>query len=148
MIFSTHKRAHFDYEISDKYIAGIELLGFEVKSIKLGRADITNGYVVIRNNEAQLINAVIPSYQPKNMPTNYNESRSRRLLLNKKEIDTLIGATKQKGLTLIPLKLFSDKSKIKLEFGLAKHKKKHDKRETIKKRETQREMNMEFRSPT
>lgn len=143
-IFCENRRANFDYEILEKYVAGIELFGFEVKSIKLGRANISQGYVIIKNNEVYLINSIIPPYQVKNTPENYNDSRPRRLLLKKDEIKTLSGATYQKGLSLIPLKFFSQRSKIKLEFALTRGRKKYDKREAIKKREAKREIKLAF----
>jgi len=96
--------------------------------------------VVLRDAKALLINANIPPYQPKNVPEDYNPSRSRKLLLKKKEIKYLIGKLKQNGLTLVPLKVYTKKGKIKLEFGIAKGKKKVDKRELIKKREVEREI--------
>ena len=142
MIITTNKRAYFDYEILETYEAGIELLGFEVKAIKNNRINLAGSYVVIRNNEAWLINADIPAYQPKNAPVDYDSKRTRRLLINKSEITSFIGKIHEKGLTLLPLKVYtkSKKNLIKIEIGLAKSKKKADKREIIKKREIQREI--------
>ena len=94
----------------------------------------------MRDNEAYWVGAKIPAYQPKNAPADYDAERSRKLLLKKSEIKELIGKSQQKGLTLIPLKLYTKQGKIKIEFGLAKGKKKFDKRETIKKRESEREV--------
>lgn len=139
-IYSVNKRALFDYEILETYEAGIELFGFEVKAIKAGRMNLAGAYVIVRNNEARLTNAVIAPYQAKNTPTDYAEARARRLLLHKSEIKELIGKASQKGLTLVPLRVYDKKSRIKLEFALARHKKKHDKREVIKERETKREI--------
>ena len=142
MIITTNKRAYFDYEILETYEAGIELLGFEVKAIKNNRINLAGSYVVIRNNEAWLINADIPAYQPKNAPVDYDSKRTRRLLINKSEITSFIGKIHEKGLTLLPLKVYtkSKKNLIKIEIGLARSKKKADKREIIKKREIQREI--------
>ena len=142
MVIATNKRAYFDYEILETYEAGIELLGFEVKSIKTGRVNLAGAYVVIRGNQAWLLNADIPAYQPKNAPPDYDPKRTRRLLLKKSEITNLIGRTQEKGLTLLPLKVYTKgkSGKIKIEIGLAKSKKKADKREAIKKREAEREM--------
>ncbi len=138
--YAVNRRAFFDYDILKTYEAGIELFGFEVKAIKAGRINLAGAYVVIKNNEARLLNAAIAPYQVKNTPTGYDEMRSRRLLLHKAEIKELIGKSAQKGLTLVPLRVYSKKSLVKLEFAIARHKKKHDKRETIKAREAEREI--------
>lgn len=137
---TVNRKAGFDYEISETCEAGIELSGSEVKSARAGRANLTGAFVVIRNGEAFLTNAFIPPYQVKNAPAGYDPSRSRKLLLHKKEIGELIGASAEKGLTLIPLRLYTKKSKIKIEFGLARRKKKYDKREKIRRREDERKM--------
>lgn len=133
-------RAKYDYEILDTYEAGLVLSGQEVKSIKKGSMSLKGSYVVIRKEEAWLINAQVSPYQPKNTPADYNSTRSRKLLLHKKEIKELIGKTKQKGLTLTPIRVYTKQNRIKLEFGLGRGKKKSDKREKIKKRETQRKI--------
>lgn len=133
-------RAKYDYEILDTYEAGLVLSGQEVKSAKKGRMSLKGSYVTIRNEEVWLINAQISPYQPKNVPVNYSPTHSRKLLLHKKEIKELIGKTKQKGLTLTPLRAYTKQNRIKLEFGLGRGKKKSDKREKIKKRETQRKI--------
>lgn len=135
-----NKKAFFNYEILEKLMAGISLLGLEVKSIKSGRISLKSTYVVLRNEEAFLIGANIPPYQPKNAPKDYNPERSRKLLLKKSEIKYLIGKTKQKGLTIVPLRVYNIRGKIKLEIGLVKGKKKFDKRRIIKKREGEREI--------
>lgn len=141
MIITTNKRAYFDYEILETYEAGIELLGFEVKSIKTGRINLAGSYVLINKNEAWLLNTDIPPYQPKNTPEDYNPKRTRRLLLRKLEINNLIGKTHEKGLTLIPLKVYTKgRGRIKLEIGLGKSRKKKDKRDLLKKREDKKEM--------
>lgn len=138
--FSENKKAFFDYEILEKFEAGVVLIGTEVKSIKSGKINLAGSYVVIKGEEPYLIGAKIPPYQPKNAPQDYDVERSRKLLLNKSEINYLIGKTKQKGLTLIPLKVYTKNAKIKLEFGIAKKRKKFDKREIIKKREAKKEI--------
>ena len=140
MIITTNKRAYFDYQILETIEAGVELKGFEVKAIKTGRINLAGSYVVIRNNEAWLINADIPAYQPKNAPIDYDSKRTRRLLLKKSEIKNLIGSVAEKGLTLMPLKVYTKNRKVKIEIGLGKSRKKKDKRELIKKREAKREM--------
>lgn len=137
---SENRRASFDYEILETYEAGVELYGFEVKAIKTGRGNLTGSFAVIKNNEAFLLNANIPPYQPKNAPKDYDPLRSRKLLLKKSEIRELLGKTSQSGLTLVPLKIYLKRGMIKILLGLARHKKKGDKRETIKKRETQRDI--------
>ena len=139
-IFAENQKAYFNYEILEKIEAGIALIGQEVKSIKMGRISLAGAYVVLRNNEAFLVGSKIPPYQPKNAPADYNSERPRKLLLKKSEIKYLIGKTKQKGLTLVPLKVYTKNGKIKLEFGIAKGKKKFDKREIIKKRDVEREI--------
>jgi SsrA-binding protein len=139
-ILSANKRAKHDYEIIERYKAGISLKGQEVKSIRLGRMSLKGAFVVVKGEEVFLIGANIPPYQPKNAPSDYNPQRSRKLLLRKSEIRQIIGKSKQKGLTMVPLVVYTDNGKIKLEFALCKGKKKRDKREDIKKREVQREI--------
>jgi len=145
-----NKRAFFDYEILEKFQAGIVLIGQEVKSIRLGRINLAGSFVVAKGNQANpefyLIGANVPPYQPKNLVTKYDNERSRKLLLTKREISYLIGKTSQKGLTLVALKVYTVRDKIKLEFGIGKGKKKADKRETIKKRETRREIERELKT--
>jgi len=139
-VLAENKRAYFDYEILETYEAGLVLYGCEVKAIKTGHISLKGSYVVIKNREAFLINAFIPPYQPANTPSEYGPERSRKLLLKKLELESLIGKSKQKGLTLIPLKLYTKHRKVKLEFAIARGKRKIDKREMIKKREVEREM--------
>jgi len=138
-IIAENKKAYYNYQILEKFEAGISLLGQEVKSIKSSRINLAGSYVILREGEVYLIGANIPPYQPKNTPADYDPKRSRKLLLRKSEIKHLIGKVKEKGLTLIPLKVYTKKGRIKLEFGTAKGRKKADKRETIKKREFERE---------
>ncbi len=138
-IFAQNKKAYFDYEILETFEAGMVLIGQEVKAIKTRHISLKGSYVVITGEELFLIGVNIPAYQPKNAPKDYEPERSRKLLLKKSEIRYLIGKTKQRGLTLIPLKVYTKKTRIKLEFGIARGKKKYDKREVIKKREFERE---------
>jgi len=135
-----NRRARYDYEILDTYEAGLVLHGHEVKSIKTGRVSLRGAYVIIKDNEAYLINTLISPYQPANTPDDYNPERNRKLLLNKSEIKSLISKSKRKGLTLVPLKLYTKRGKIKLGLAVAKGKREIDKREAIKKRETEREI--------
>jgi len=144
-VLSENKKAYFNYQILEKYEAGIALNGQEVKSIKLGRINLMGSYVIIRNGEVFLIGANVPPYQPKNAPSDYDPQRTRKLLLRKSEIDYLFGKSQQKGLTMIPLKVYTNNGKIKVEFGIGKGKKMFDKRETIKKRETDKEMRRELK---
>lgn len=137
--YAFNRKVLHDYEILEKYEAGLVLVGHEVRSIRNGRISLQGSYVVIRNNEAWLLNANIPPYQAKNTPEKYDPIRSRKLLLNKREIRSLIGKTQQKGLTLAPLRVYNKRGRLKLEFGLGRGKKQYDKRETIKKREFMRE---------
>lgn len=139
-VFAENKKAYFDYEILERIEAGIVLIGQEVKSIKSGRINLAGSYVVANNEEFFLVGCNIPPYQPKNAPSNYNPERSRKLLLKKSEIKYLIGKSQQRSLTLMPLKVYTKKAQIKIEFGIAKGKKKFDKRETIKKRDIKREI--------
>jgi len=138
--FAENKKVYFNYQILEKFEAGMVLIGTEVKSIKSRRINLVGSYVIIKNEEVYLIGAKIPPYQPKNAPPDYNPERLRKLLLKKSEIKYLIGKSKQKGLTLMPLRVYTKRGKIKLEFGIVKGKKKFDKRELIKKREVEREI--------
>lgn len=140
-----NKKAYSNYQILEKFEAGISLIGQEVKSLKTKGVNLTGSYVVIKNNEVFWIGAKIPPYQAKNAPSDYNLDRSRKLLLKKSEIKYLIGKTKQKGLTLIPLKIYTKRGKIKIGFGIAKGLKKFDKRELIRKREVEREIKKELK---
>lgn len=137
-VLSKNKKAYFDYQILERFEAGISLIGQEVKSIKSGRINLAGSYIVLKKEEVFLIGADIPLYQPKNAPPDYNPERSRKLLLKKSEIKYLIGKIGQKGLTLIPLRVYTIRGRIKLEFAVAKGKKKFDKRELVKKREAER----------
>ena len=139
-VLAENKKALFDYEILEKFQAGIVLTGQEVKSIKSGRINLRSSFVIIKKEEVFLIGASVPPYQPKNAPGDYNPEKSRKLLLQKKEIKKIIGRAHQKGLTMMPLKVYTDKGKIKVEFAVVRGKKKVDKREKIKRRETEREI--------
>ncbi len=138
MTYATNDKARFDYEILETYEAGLVLIGQEVKAIRTGKASIKGTYVKILGNEAYLVGAHIAPYQPKNAPIDYDDQRSRKLLLEKKELKYLIGKTQEQGLTLVPLRLLDKHGLIKLEIGLARGKKKSDKREVIKKRDVER----------
>ena len=136
--FVTHRRAAFDFELLDIHEAGIELLGAEVKAIRSGKGVLEGAHIIVRGDEAYLVGASIPAHQPTNAPSGYDQERVRRLLLSRKEIDALRHQSDQKGLTIVPLSVYSSRRNIKLNFALARGKKKYDKRETIKKRDTER----------
>lgn len=144
-VLAENKKAYFNYQVLEKFQAGISLLGQEVKSLKTRGVNLAGTYAVLKDGEIFWLGAKIPPYQPKNAPADYNPERSRKLLLRKTEIKYLIGKTSQRGLTLIPLKVYTKNGKIKLEFGLAKGKKKFDKRETIKKREVEKEIQIRLK---
>ena len=143
---AVNKRVKFDYNILAKYEAGLILLGHEVKSIKTGHISMKGSYITLRKSAKNqlpvpyLINAHIPLYKQAGSIKNYDPDRPRKLLLNKKEINHLIGKQQEQGLTLVPIKIYTKHSFIKLEFGLGQGKKKFDKRETIKKREVERNL--------
>jgi SsrA-binding protein len=137
---SENRKAHFDYEILETFEAGIVLTGQEVKSIMGGGANLTGSYVIVKPQGAILLNASVQPYQPKNAPADYDPTQSRQLLLHKEQLKYLLGKSKEGGLTIVPLLLYNKNHRIKVSVGLARHKKTHDKRETIKKRQTQREI--------
>ena len=121
-------------------MAGIELFGFEVKSLRKGQGSLEGAYVTIRGGEAYLIGMFIPPYQPNNTPKDYDPYRNRRLLLTKKEIMDMASIDQKNRLTIIPLSVYNNDRKIKLDIAIAKGKKKFDKRETIKKRDSLRDV--------
>ena len=136
--FATNSKASFDYEILETIEAGVVLEGHEVKAIKTGKASIKGSYVKILNEEPFLIGATISPYQPANTPKIYDPQRSRKLLLSKREIFKFVGLSQSQRLTLIPLKFYNKKNKIKLLIGVARGKKKYDKREVLKKKDIAR----------
>ncbi len=135
---TVNRKARHDYHILQTYEAGIVLLGTEVKALREGKANLVDSYATIKSGEVWLVGAHISEYKQGNI-NNHNPTRDRKLLLNKSEIRKLIGKTKEKGLTLIPLRLYFKKGRVKVELALAKGKKSYDKRETIAKRDFQRE---------
>lgn len=139
-----NRRAYHDYHLLEKFEAGIELTGPEVKSIKSGRMSLENSFVQIKDEEAFLLNAHIPPYEFAHQ-RNYDPTRTRRLLLHKKEIISLQVKMRQKRLTIIPLSCYTKAGWIKVEIGLAKGKKKYEKKEAIKKRDLEREIERELR---
>ncbi len=141
----SHKRARFDFDILETFEAGISLLGTEVKSIRGGQGKLDGAYVVIRGKEAFLVGSSIPAFQKKNVGASYDPERPRKLLLTIKEIAELELKSEKQGLTIVPLKLYNKGSKIKLEIGIARGKKKQDKRQSIKERDTNRDIQRELR---
>ena len=140
LVLSENKKAYFNYEIIEKFEAGIELKGFEVKAAKDGRAQLLGAFATVKDGQMELTNLNITPFQPKNTPPDYDPTRPRRLLMNKKEIIYLIGKMKGDRLTLVPLKLYTKGPRVKVELGLARGKRTYEKREAIKKRESKREI--------
>jgi len=134
-----NKKAWHNYFIEDKYQAGVSLLGSEVKSLREGKVNLGDSYGDIKRGEVFLVDAHISPYPQANR-LNHDPLRTRKLLLHKKEIQRLIGKVQERGFTLIPLRLYFSKGKVKVELGLAKGKKLFDKRETLKKKTMEREM--------
>lgn len=135
-----NKKAYHDYFIDETVEAGIVLAGTEVKSLRLGQANLKDSYATIRGNELYLVNTHISPYKQADRFTQPEPDRSRKLLLHRYEIHKLIGKSKEKGYTLIPTKIYFKKGVAKVEIGLAKGKKLYDKREAIKKKTIEREM--------
>lgn len=141
----TNRKAFFDYEILDRFEAGINLTGAEVKAVRDGHVDLTGSFVQIRGSEAYLVNAKILPYKYAR-PEGYDERRSRKLLLHKKEIISLKGKTDGASLTIVPISVYTTRNLIKAELAIGKSKKSFDKRQAIKKRDIQRTVDEEFSS--
>lgn len=139
-ILLENRRAVFDYNILEKIEAGIELSGQEVKSLRLKRGVLEGARVIIRGAEAYVINFEIPPYQPKNVVGEYDDRRTRRLLLEKKEIEKLSHVEAKKGLTIVPILVYNKGRFVKVDIAIVQGKRKFDKREKIKERETNREL--------
>ncbi|MDD4784585.1 MAG: SsrA-binding protein SmpB [Candidatus Paceibacterota bacterium] len=139
-IFATNKKAHFDYEIKETVEAGIVLKGYEVKSIKNSHVSLMGSYATFHNGELFLINTTISEYQAKNQPRDYDKNASHKLLLKKSELEGLFRQIKEKRMVLIPTKIYLKGNKIKVEIGIGRPKKKYDKREVLKERESRREI--------
>ncbi len=139
--YAVNKKATFDYEILDTFEAGLVLTGQEVKSIRGKHINLKGSFVSFHKEEAFLNNAHISKYKFAGNLNEYDPDKTRKLLLSKKEIDLLRGKTMEKGLTVVPLSVYTRGSKIKVKIGIAKGKKKHDKRKSIKDRENKRDMN-------
>lgn len=139
-LIAENRRARYDYFLEDRYEAGIALTGSEVKSLRVGRANIAESYAAVEGDEIMLVNADIPPYAQAGPHFNHEPRRHRKLLLKRKEIDKLIGAVQREGRTIIPTRLFwNEKGLAKLELSLAKGKKEHDKREASAERDWRRD---------
>jgi SsrA-binding protein len=138
-VVATNRRARFEYEILDRYEAGIALLGPEVKSLRAGKANLSDSYATVRGGEAFLVNVHIGPYE-KAGRERPDPRRERKLLLHRAEISRVQGRIAERGLTLIPLKLYFKEGRAKVELGLARGKRRYDKRESIRRREQEREM--------
>lgn len=143
-LIAQNKKARFEYHIDSTLEAGMVLRGSEVKSLRDGRASLSDSYAIIKGNECFLIGVHIAPYPPATY-LNHEPKRTRKLLLHAREIEKLLGKLKQRGFTLIPTKLYFKKGKAKVELGLCQGKKKYDKRESIKKREIKRELGRAIR---
>lgn len=139
-----NKKAFFDYFIEERFEAGLVLQGWEVKSIRAGRVQLKEAYVIVRNGEVYLFGCHISALTSTSTHVHPETTRTRKLLLNAAEISKLIGKVERSGYTLVPLNLHYNKGRIKCDIGLAKGKKQHDKRETEKQRDSQREIQTEI----
>ncbi len=138
--YADNSKARFDYEMLEKYSAGLELEGHEVKAVRSGKLSLKGAYILVRGGEAYLSGADIAPYQPGNTAEEYDSRRTRRILLTKGEIEKLAEAEGTKGLTIVPLSVYNKGRFLKLDLAIARGKKKFDKRESIKKRDTERDL--------
>lgn len=144
-VLAANRRARYDYEITEHLVAGLVLSGAETKSTKLGHASLKGSYITMRDGEAYLNNAHITPYQPSGMKTPPDPTRSRKLLLHRRQLDQLMGH-KSHGLAAVPIALVLDKRFVKLEVGIGRGKKRYDKRAVIKSRETTREIRRQIKN--
>lgn len=138
--YSKNQKAHFDYEILSTISAGLELTGTEVKSVREGKMSLQGSRVSVRGGEVFLLGSDIQAYQPKNAPADYDSVRARKLLLSKAEVAELEKAEGTKGLTIVPISVYNKGRFFKVEIAIAKGKKKFDKRQALKKRDTERDL--------
>lgn len=143
--YATNKKARFEYEILEKYEAGLVLSGQEVKSIRTGNARLQGAFVTVHDNTVYLTNANIPRYKYGYGTEDYDPDQSRKLLLKQKEIDYLRGKSQEKGLTIVPLSIYTKGRRLKIEIAVARGKKLHDKRRTMKERDSVREVRRAFK---
>ncbi|MES3030919.1 MAG: SsrA-binding protein SmpB [Patescibacteria group bacterium] len=139
-----NKKIGLDYEILETFEAGIELLGIEVKSLRKNQGSLLGSHVIIRGGEAFIIASTIPPYQEKNTDESYDPKRNRKILLSKAEIQKLASLETKNGLTIVPVSMYNKGKKIKVEIAVVRGKKKHDKREAIKKHDTDRDLRRQF----
>ncbi len=140
MALIENKKARLNYEILEQFEAGISLSGYEVKALRSGLGKLEGSHVVIRGKEGYVVGMHVPPYQVANAPESYDPTRSRKLLLTKKELVTLGDFEGQKGLTIVPLRVYNKGPHLKLLIAVVRGRKKYDKREVLKKRDTEREM--------
>ncbi len=143
-VFSYNKKISHDYSIQEKYLAGIVLFGYEVKSIKSSNVSITDSFISVTDNEVSIVHMYVPPIMGMDKSFRYNPNRKRRLLLNKYEIKELYKASKAEGLTIVPIKVFLLKNKIKVEIAVVRGLKKYDKRDKEKKLTANKEMEYEI----
>ncbi len=146
MALIENRKAYHDYEVLEKFEAGLELKGFEVKALRKGRGSLVGSRVIIRGGEAYIVGMDIPPYQPANAPQNYDSQATRRILLKKKEIQYLNGKAEERGLTLVPLSIYNKNGLLKLSFAIGRGLKKYDKREKIKEKEVKRKIEREIKT--
>jgi len=146
MALAENKRARFDYEIIEEVEAGIELTGFEVKAARAGKMQITGARAIVRGGEVYLVGAEVAPYQPGNEPEGFDSSRTRRLLLHRREIDKLGGKGEERGLTIVALKVYNKGRRVKVLLGIGRKKKKYDKREKIREKEEVRKIDRRLKS--
>lgn len=144
-ILAQNKKAFHDYELIERFEAGIVLKGTEVKSCKAGKVNLRDAYVRIKDNEALVLNMNISHYEKGNI-MNHEPTRTRKLLLHRKEINKLIGKTQEKGFTIVPLKIYLVRNLVKMEIALAKGKRSYDKRNSIKEKDIKRELSRDFKN--
>ncbi|MDP3957008.1 MAG: SsrA-binding protein SmpB [bacterium] len=145
-VIATNRRAGFDYALEGRFEAGLVLTGSEVKSVKTGHASLKGSFVTVKGGELYLTNALIPRYAHAHRDTAHDATRPRKLLLRKREIRSLIGKSRTEGLTLVPIRLYTRKQLVKLEFAVGKGKKSYDKRSDIGKRDAQRRIERTMKS--
>jgi SsrA-binding protein len=139
-VVAENRQARFEYEILETFEAGIELVGTEVKSVRAGKANLRDGFALIRNGEVWLHNVHISPHDTASQYFNHDPRRTRKLLMHRQEIRRLIGKVEQQGLTLVPLKMYLKRGWVKISLALARGKKLHDKREDLKQKHAKREM--------
>lgn len=144
--FIQNKKAYFDFEFLEQYEAGVVLHGHEVKSIRANKASLNGAYVIIRGGEAFLVNASISPFQIANTPKNYDPERARKLLLSKKQLTELERGSEKQGLTIVAIKWYNNNRHLKLLIALAQGKKKADKRESLKERDSKRDIDRIMKS--